>query len=89
MKTGEGICTDMRAVRKDYFLDHDHSVRVDQWDWEKTMSADQRNLDYLKDTVRKIWKVIKGAETCTQERPTDNGQVSEPYLPAKSMWCSE
>ncbi len=32
-KSGEGICTDMRAVRKDYFLDHDHSAYVDQWDW--------------------------------------------------------
>jgi aspartate--ammonia ligase len=60
---GEGINTDMRAVRKDYFLDHDHSSYVDQWDWEKRITADMRNLDYLKDTVRKIWKVIKGAET--------------------------
>lgn len=58
---GEGICTDMKAVRKDYFLDHDHSSYVDQWDWEKVMSEDQRNLDYLKDTVRRIWKVIHGA----------------------------
>lgn len=58
---GEGICTDMKAVRKDYFLDHDHSSYVDQWDWEKVMSEDQRNLDYLKDTVQKIWKVIYGA----------------------------
>ena len=60
---GEGLNTDMRAVRKDYFLDHDHSSYVDQWDWEKRITADMRNLDYLKDTVRKIWKVIKGAET--------------------------
>ena len=62
-KPGEGIVTDMRAVRKDYFLDHDHSSYVDQWDWEKVITADQRNLDVLKDTVRRIWKVIKGAET--------------------------
>ena len=67
MKAGEGLCTDMRAVRKDYFLDHDHSAYVDQWDWEKVITADQRNLDYLKDTVRKIWKVLKGAETYVQE----------------------
>ncbi len=66
LKVGEGICTDMRAVRKDYFLDHDHSAYVDQWDWEKVITADQRNLDYLKDTVRKIWKVLKGAETHVQ-----------------------
>jgi aspartate--ammonia ligase len=64
---GEGICTDMKAVRKDYFLDHDHSSYVDQWDWEKVMSDDQRNLDYLKDTVRKIWKVIYGAGKHAQE----------------------
>ena len=58
----EGINTDMRAVRKDYFLDHDHSSYVDQWDWEKVITKDQRNIAYLKDTVNKIWKVIKGAE---------------------------
>lgn len=67
MKIGEGICTDMRAVRKDYFLDHDHSAYVDQWDWEKVITADQRNLEYLKDTVRKIWKVLKAAETHVQK----------------------
>jgi len=67
LNPGEGICTDMRAVRKDYFLDHDHSAYVDQWDWEKTITADQRNLDYLKDTVTKIWEVIKGDEVFAQE----------------------
>jgi len=60
-KVGEGINTDMRAVRKDYFLDHDHSSYVDQWDWEKVITAEDRNLDYLTDTVKKIWKVIRGA----------------------------
>jgi len=63
---GEGICTDMRAVRKDYFLDHDHSAYVDQWDWEKAITERERNLSYLKDTVRRIWKVLKGAETHVQ-----------------------
>ena len=62
MQPGEGLVTDMRAVRKDYFLDHDHSSYVDQWDWEKTITTDQRNLAYLKQTVRGIWKVIVGAE---------------------------
>jgi len=66
-KVGEGICTDMRAVRKDYFLDHDHSSYVDQWDWEKVIMEDQRNLDYLKETVKKIWKVLKSAESFVQE----------------------
>lgn len=63
---GEGISTDMRAVRKDYFLDHDHSSYVDQWDWEKRITADMRNLDYLKDTVTRIWRVITGAEDMVQ-----------------------
>ena len=67
MGIGEGILTDMRAVRKDYFLDHDHSAYVDQWDWELVITEEQRNLDFLKEVVRKIWKVIKGAETHIQE----------------------
>ncbi len=64
---GEGICTDMRAVRKDYFLDHDHSSYVDQWDWERVMTPQERNLDFLKDVVKKIWKVLYGAGKHVQE----------------------
>jgi aspartate--ammonia ligase len=67
MKPGEGLLTDMRAVRKDYFLDHDHSAYVDQWDWERAITAKERSLDFLTDTVRRIWKVIKGAETYVHE----------------------
>ncbi len=67
MDIGEGLLTDMRAIRKDYFLDHDHSAYVDQWDWELTMTAKQRNLDFLREVVRKLWKVIKGAEIHVQE----------------------
>jgi aspartate--ammonia ligase len=66
METGEGLLTDMRAVRKDYFLDHDHSAYVDQWDWELAITEDQRNLDFLTEVVRKIWKVLKGAENHVQ-----------------------
>jgi aspartate--ammonia ligase len=66
-RAGEGICTDMRAVRKDYFLDHDHSAYVDQWDWERVMAAEQRNLEFLKNIVRKIWQVLVGAERFAQE----------------------
>jgi aspartate--ammonia ligase len=66
-KVGEGINTDMHAVRKDYFLDHDHSAYVDQWDWERVISRDQRNLDFLTEVVTKIWKVLKGAELHAQE----------------------
>jgi len=52
-EVGQGVLTDMRAVRKDYFLDHDHSAYVDQWDWERRIAAEDRSLDYLKDTVRR------------------------------------
>jgi aspartate--ammonia ligase len=62
MKPGEGLCTDMRAVRKDYFLDHDHSAYVDQWDWERVIRPEDRTLEYLTATVRQIWKVLKDAE---------------------------
>ncbi len=65
---GEGLCTDMKAVRKDYFLDHDHSAYVDQWDWEKVITEEDRTLDYLRDTVRRIWKVIWGAGEFAQEQ---------------------
>jgi aspartate--ammonia ligase len=67
MDIGQGLLTDMRAVRKDYFLDHDHSAYVDQWDWELAITAEQRNLDTLREVVRKIWKVLKGAEQHVQQ----------------------
>ncbi|HUW19315.1 MAG TPA: aspartate--ammonia ligase [Sedimentisphaerales bacterium] len=67
MKVGEGLLTDMRAVRKDYFLDNDHSAYVDQWDWELAITAEQRNLKFLRQVVEKIWKVLKGAERHVQE----------------------
>lgn len=81
MKLGEGLCTDMRAVRKDYFLDHDHSAYVDQWDWEKVVNEEQRNLDFLKDTVRRIWKVLKGAETHVQKLYPQLKDAGYPSLP--------
>jgi len=81
MSHGEGIITDMRAVRKDYFLDHDHSAYVDQWDWERVMSANERTLDYLKDIVRKIWKVLKGAEKHAQELFPQLNDPKWPNLP--------
>ncbi len=62
LKLGEGLYTDMRAVRKDYFLDHDHSCYVDQWDWERVITKEDRNLEFLTGVVERIWKVLKGAE---------------------------
>jgi aspartate--ammonia ligase len=67
MGVGEGLCTDMRAVRKDYFLDHDHSVYVDQWDWERVITSGERDLAFLKDVVRSIWQVLRGAEAHVHE----------------------
>ena len=78
---GQGINTDMRAVRKDYFLDHDHSSYVDQWDWEKTIAAEDRNLDYLIETVKKIWKVIWGAGMMIKEKFPELNDPSYPDFP--------
>ncbi len=79
MGMGEGLYTDMRAVRKDYFLDHDHSAYVDQWDWERVISDKERNLAYLTDTVKRIWKVLYGAHQIAQE--LFPGLRSEKYAP--------
>ncbi len=81
MGPGEGLLTDMRAVRKDYFLDHDHSAYVDQWDWERAIQESDRTLDYLKTTVRKIWKVITGAERYVQKRFPELKDPRYPNLP--------
>ncbi len=83
MQVGEGICTDMHAVRKDYFLDHDHSAYVDQWDWEMVISDEHRNLAFLTDIVENIWKVLKGAETHVQEMFPQLVTDKYPSLPEK------
>lgn len=56
---GEGLYTNMNAIRRDEDLDNLHSVYVDQWDWEKVITKEERNLDTLKDTVKLIFKIIK------------------------------
>jgi len=83
MNLGEGLITDMRAVRKDYFLDHDHSAYVDQWDWELAVIENQRNLQFLKEVVEKIWKVLKGAEDHVQELFPQLKTDKYPNLPEK------
>lgn len=55
---GEGIYTDMNAIRRDDDMDNIHSIYVDQWDWEKVISRQQRTVEYLKDTVKSIVKAI-------------------------------
>jgi aspartate--ammonia ligase len=58
----EGLYTNMNAIRRDEDLDNFHSIYVDQWDWEKIISKDERNIDTLKDTVKQIFKAIKETE---------------------------
>ena len=79
----EGINTDMRAIRKDYFLDHDHSAYVDQWDWEQVIAEEDRNLDYLRDVVSKIWKVLTGAERMVLDKYPELQDPRFPPLPEK------
>lgn len=57
-KAGEGIYTDMNAIRRDDDTDNTHSIFVDQWDWEKVITREQRNIDFLKDTVKSVVKAI-------------------------------
>ena len=64
----------MHALRPDYKLDATHTVSVDQWDWEVVISDQQRQLDYLKEVVRKIYQVIKKAQQfITKEYPVLSG----------------
>lgn len=86
MNPGEGIITDMRAVRKDYFLDHDHSSYVDQWDWERAITDKDRNLDFLKMIVKKIWKVIKNAELYAQDLFPQLKNPKYPNLPEELVF---
>lgn len=61
-EAGSGLYTDMNAIRRDEELDNIHSIYVDQWDWEKVITKEDRNIDTLKDTVRKIFSVFKSTE---------------------------
>lgn len=58
-KPGEGLYTNMNAIRRDEELDNLHSCYVDQWDWEKVIRKEERNVETLKETVRTIFKIIK------------------------------
>ena len=59
---GRGIYTDMNALRPDEELDNIHSIYVDQWDWERVINEEDRTLDYLKKTVRRIYEAVKVTE---------------------------
>lgn len=65
---GYGLYTDMNAIRADEELDNIHSLYVDQWDWEKTIREEDRNISYLKDTVKKIYDSLRKVEHLVYER---------------------
>lgn len=76
---GYGLYTDMNAIRTFEDLDNLHSLYVDQWDWEKSIRKEDRTLDYLKDTVRKIYSAVKKVEAQIYERFPH----ITPWLPAE------
>ena len=59
---GEGLYTDMSAIRRDEQTDNIHSIYVDQWDWEKIISKEERTIDFLQETVRNVYKVLRLTE---------------------------
>jgi aspartate--ammonia ligase len=74
---GYGIYTDMNAVRPSESLDNLHSLYVDQWEWERVISTEERTIDFLEEIVRKIYSVIKHTEFYIY----DNYSFIEPELP--------
>ena len=64
----KGLYTDMKAIRQDEEVDRIHSMYVEQWDWEKVISKEDRTLDYLKDTVRKIYSALKKTSDVVYEK---------------------
>ncbi len=59
---GEGIYTDMNAIRRDETADNIHSIFVDQWDWERVITQDERNINILKETVKTVYKCLRKTE---------------------------
>ncbi len=64
---GYGLYTDMNAIRADEELSNIHSLYVDQWDWERTITADDRNIEFLKSIVEKIYEALLETEECVYE----------------------
>ncbi len=78
---GEGILADMRAIRKDEFITNYHNSYVDQWDWEKVITNEDRNLEYLTETVKSIWKVIVNADKYIRNEFPILDDTSFPEIP--------
>lgn len=76
-KNGEGLYTDMNAIRRDETMDNMHSIYVDQWDWEKILSKEERTEEYLKNIVRQIFNVFKKVEAIVAEKYP----ILEKFLP--------
>lgn len=74
-EVGEGLYTDMNAIRRDEETDAIHSIYVDQWDWEKVISREQRTLDTLCDTVNSIYSVLKNTERYMVEQYPELGEA--------------
>ena len=70
-KPGHGLYTDMNALRPDETLDNTHSIYVDQWDWERVITPAERNAEFLKKIVRKIYSILKRTEHFICERYSD------------------
>ena len=81
-KPGEGIYTDMNAIRRDDSVDNIHSIFVDQWDWEKVITREDRNVEFLKEAVRSIVKAIVYTKRKVSLRyPVLEGSICEtPYF---------
>lgn len=79
IEPGYGVYTDMNAIRADEELDNLHSLYVDQWDWEAVITAEQRNLDFLKNVVERIYSAIRRTEYLTCETYPE----LKPFLPEK------
>lgn len=75
--SGEGLYTDMSAIRRDEDTDNIHSIYVDQWDWEKVISKEERNTETLQYTVRKVYSALKETEEFMSRRYN----YIEPFLP--------
>ena len=79
VESGAGIYTDMNAIRRDEDLDNTHSIYVDQWDWEKVITKENRNFEFLKETVEKIYSVF----VKTQKMLVKKFDKLEEFLPEK------
>ena len=72
-----GLYTDMTAIRRDDKMDETHSIYVDQWDWEKVITREDRTIDYLKQTVRRIVKAVKETSEFIKKKGFDGVEICE------------